>query len=246
MYQTCKTWRNELVDDGFCMRTFSLCRALADGNGPLTLQRVQSTIGRQLERKSDQVETDQAWWLDARSLVQRCNFRVGSWTVWSWLQAASQEPDGPLSRQAASTARVLGQHLVCWPDKPQVRFPGLCTLRGHSAAVNSVRTRRTASTSSARQEIQKRQHRENLGRREWQGGRCTPALAMPDMIWSDGGRGQECTLSVHFILIRVLCHRFLMSLFSVCRSERLVTPVKETASVHAMKMAILRSTMSAR
>ena len=57
---------------------------------------------------------------------------------------------------------------------------------------------------------------------------------------------QECTLSVHFILIRVLCHRFLMSLFSVCRSERLVTPVKETASVHAMKMAILSSTMSAR
>jgi hypothetical protein len=51
---------------------------------------------------------------------------------------------------------------------------------------------------------------------------------------------------VHFILIRVVCHRFLMSLFSVCRFERLVTPVKETASVHAMKMAILRSTTSAR
>ena len=32
MYQTCKTWRKQLVDDGFCMRTFSLCRALADGN----------------------------------------------------------------------------------------------------------------------------------------------------------------------------------------------------------------------
>ena len=62
LYQTCKTWRKQLSDDGFCMRTFSLCRALADGNGPLTLQRVQSTIGRQLERKSDQVETDQAWW----------------------------------------------------------------------------------------------------------------------------------------------------------------------------------------
>ena len=57
---------------------------------------------------------------------------------------------------------------------------------------------------------------------------------------------QECTLSVHFILIRVVCHRFLMSLFSVCRFERLVTPVKETASVHAMDMAILRSTTSAR
>ena len=44
---------------------------------------------------------------------------------------------------------------------------------------------------------------------------------------------------MHFILIRVLCHRFLMSLFSVCRSERLVTPVKETASVHAMKIGDL-------
>jgi len=145
MYQTCKTWRNELVDVGFSMRTFSLCRALADGNSSQTLQRVQATIGRQLERTSDQVETHQAWlldergwWLDARSLVQRCRRRVGSWTVWSWLQAASQEPDGPLSRQAAATARVLGQHLVCWPDKPQLRFPWLCTLRGHSAAVNSV------------------------------------------------------------------------------------------------------------
>jgi WD40 repeat protein len=138
MYQTCKTWRNKLVDDGFSMRTFSLCRALADGNSSQTLQRVQATIGRQLEQISDKDDTDQAWWLDARSLVQRCNFRVGSWTVWSCLQAASQEPDGPLSRQAASTARGLGQHLVCWPDKPQVRFPGLCTLTGHSDPVSSV------------------------------------------------------------------------------------------------------------
>ena len=62
LYQTCKTWRKQLSDDGFCMRTFSLCRALADGNSPQTLQRVQATIGRQLERTSDQVETDQAWW----------------------------------------------------------------------------------------------------------------------------------------------------------------------------------------
>ena len=138
LYEACASWRRELSHEGFCMRTFSLCRVLADGNSSQTLQRVQSTIGRQLQRTSDQVETDQAWWLDARSLVQRCNFRVGSWTVWSWLQAASQEPHGPLSRQAASTARVLGQHLVCWPDKPQVRFPGLCTLTGHSETVNSV------------------------------------------------------------------------------------------------------------
>jgi len=138
MYQTCKTLKTQLSDDGFSMMTFSLCRALADGDSPQTLQRVQATIGRQLEQTSDKDETDQAWWLDARSLVQRCRRRVGSWTVWSWLQAASQEPDGPLSRQAASTARVLGQHLVCWPDKPQVRFPGLCTLTGHSSRVTSV------------------------------------------------------------------------------------------------------------
>ena len=138
MYQTCKTLKTQLSDDGFSMMTFSLCRALADGNSSQTLQRVQATIGRQLEQTSDKDETDQAWWLDARSLVQRCRRRVGSWTVWSWLQAASQEPDGPLSRQAASTARGLGQHLVCWPDKPQVRFPGLCTLRGHSKWVTRV------------------------------------------------------------------------------------------------------------
>ena len=136
LYQTCKTWRKQLSDDGFCMRTFSLCRALADGNSPQTLQRVEATIGRQLGRLPDQDE--RVWWLDARSLVQRCRRRVGSGTVWSWLQAASQEPDGPLSKQAADTAKMLGQHVVFWPDKPQVRFSGLCTLRGHSAAVNSV------------------------------------------------------------------------------------------------------------
>ena len=90
LYQTCKTWRTQLSDDGFCMRTFSLCRALADGNSPQTLQRVQGTIGRQLGRLPDQDE--RVWWLDARSLVQRCRRRVGSWIVWSWLQAASQEP----------------------------------------------------------------------------------------------------------------------------------------------------------
>ena len=136
VYRTCKTWRKELSDEGFHMRTFALCTALSDV--AQTLQRVQATIGRHLEQTSDKDETDQAWWLDARSLVQRCRRRVGSWTVWSWLQAASQEPDGPLSRQAASTARGLGQHLVCWPDKPQVRCPGLCTLTGHSKVVSSV------------------------------------------------------------------------------------------------------------
>ena len=136
MYQTCKTLKTQLSDDGFSMMTFSLCRALADGNSPQTLQRVEATIGRQLGRLPDQDE--RAWWLDARSLVQRCNSPGGPGNVWSWLQAASQEPDGPLSLQAAATAKILRQRLVRWPDKPRVRFPGLCTLRGHSAAVNSV------------------------------------------------------------------------------------------------------------
>ena len=70
--------------------------------------------------------------------MQRCRRRVGSGTVWSWLQAASQELDGPLSKQAADTAKMLGQHVVFWPDKPQVRFSGLCTLTGHSGYVMSV------------------------------------------------------------------------------------------------------------
>ena len=136
MYQTCMSLRKELSDDGFCMRTFSLCRALADGNGAQTLQRVQATIARQIGRLPDQDE--RAWWLDARSLVQRCNSPGGPGNVWSWLQAASQEPDGPLSLQAAATAKMLRQRLVRWPDKPRVRFPGLCTLTGHSDLVRSV------------------------------------------------------------------------------------------------------------
>jgi hypothetical protein len=138
LYQTCKTLRKQLSDDGFCMRTFSLCRALADGNSPQTLQRVEATIRRQLRRLPDQDE--RAWWLDARSLVQRCreNYSDRTGERWSWLQAASQEPDGPLSRQAAATARMLGWHVVRWPDKPRVRFPGLWTLTGHSREVTSV------------------------------------------------------------------------------------------------------------
>ena len=134
VYRTCTYWRNELSNEGFHMGTFALCTALS--NVAQTFERAQAIIRQKLHRAAD--EADRAWWLDARSLVQRSTFRVGSWTVWSWLQAASQEPDGPLSRQAASTARGLGQHLVCWPDKPQVRFPGLCTLTGHSKVVSSV------------------------------------------------------------------------------------------------------------
>ena len=158
-YRACKSLRNDLVGQGFCMKTFSLCRALAsasvrtadesemeeselslssgssshgedDERRTETFERLQTTIARQIGWSPNQDE--RAWWLDARSLVQRCNSPGGPGNVWSWLQAASQEPDGPLSLQAAATAKILRQRLVRWPDKPRVRFPGLCTLTGHS------------------------------------------------------------------------------------------------------------------
>ena len=153
-YRACKSLRNDLVGQGFCMKTFSLCRALAsasvrtadegeiashredDKRRTETFKRLQTTIAIQIGRSPNQDE--RAWWLDARSLVQRCNSPAGPGNVWSWLQAASQEPDGPLSRQAAATAKILRQRLVRWPNKPRARFPGLCKLTGHSGFVFSV------------------------------------------------------------------------------------------------------------
>ena len=140
-YRACKSLRNDLVGQGFCMKTFSLCRALAsasvrtadesemeeselslssgssshgedDERRTETFERLQTTIARQIGWSPNQDE--RAWWLDARSLVQRCNSPGGPGNVWSWLQAASQEPDGPLSKQAADTAEMLGWDLVCW------------------------------------------------------------------------------------------------------------------------------------
>jgi hypothetical protein len=62
MYRTCTSLRKELSVDGFCMRTFSLCRELSLGfaasEGARKIGRVQATIGRQLERTSDQVEVE--------------------------------------------------------------------------------------------------------------------------------------------------------------------------------------------
>jgi len=137
LYQTCSSLRQGLSDEGFHMRTFSLCRVLADGNGAQTFDWVQATIARQIERLSYQA--DQAWWKDARSLVQRCGSRAGSGNVWRWLQMASQEPHtGLLSLRAAATAKFFVQPLVHWPSEPQVRFPGQCTLRGHSGPVTQV------------------------------------------------------------------------------------------------------------
>ena len=138
LYQTCKTWRKQLSDDGFCMRTFSLCRALADGNSSQTLQRVQATIGRQLEQISDKDDTDQAWWLDARSLVQRCRVALDRGPYGAGYRQPRRSRTAPCHGKQLLRQEMLGQHLVCWPDKPQVRFPGLCTLTGHSSDVRSV------------------------------------------------------------------------------------------------------------
>ena len=158
------------------MGTFALCTALS--NVAQTFERAQAIIGQQrLERVPD--EADRAWWLDARSLVQRCRSLVGSETVWSWLQAASQEPDaGPLSWRAAATARSLRQPLVSWPGKPQVRHPGQCTLTGHSAQCD------LGGVLAGRQAHRQRvlgQHREGLGFSDRQGGEC-PTLSSPNRL----------------------------------------------------------------
>ena len=147
MYQTCTCWRDELEHPhedvqkrtGFHMRTFSLCRVLAYQMGVATWQQVRATIVRQIGRLSDQ-DDERGWWLDALSLVQRRRAEFNSGTVESWLQAASQEPDaGPLSlsQRASSTARILRKPVVCWVDRPRLRFP-LDTMRGHSIVVTSV------------------------------------------------------------------------------------------------------------
>ena len=90
----------------------------------------------------------------SKHLTRMRLIRPGGWTHGRWCSAVhfalDRGPYGagyrqprrsrtaPCRRQAAATARGLGQHLVCWPDKPQVRFPGLCTLTGHSGYVLSV------------------------------------------------------------------------------------------------------------
>ena len=64
---------------------------------------------------------------------------------------------------------------MCWPDKPRVRFPGLCTLTGHSGLVLSVAYspdgKHIVSGSDG-------QDREGLGFSDGQGGEC-PTLSSP-------------------------------------------------------------------
>jgi hypothetical protein len=46
MYRTCTSWQSALVGEGFCIRTFKLCRVLADSDSAKTLQRLRATIER--------------------------------------------------------------------------------------------------------------------------------------------------------------------------------------------------------
>ena len=130
-FSVCKSWRQELLARGFCHRTFRVCWALAEGRkiklGQNALQRLNASTG----------EAERSSCLEAIAFLQRSWESKG--TLHEWLQTASQEPDTSyLSRGAVSTAQILRLPLVQWVGKPQERYPGLCTLTGHSDAVNAV------------------------------------------------------------------------------------------------------------
>jgi len=131
-FQASKAWRRELEERGFCHKTLLLYSNLAQGRtlahrGRIALERLGESTG----------QAERGLWSDAYAFLQRSGEWIG--TLHQWLQAASQEPDASfLSRGAASTAQILGLPLVRWDGKPEGRYPGLCTLAGHSRGVNSV------------------------------------------------------------------------------------------------------------
>ena len=155
LFQTCRPWRQELEARGFCRQTFQLCTSLAairpapedDGDGePIgeaegspdpEMDRLFERLSIALQRlSSGSDQAGHAFFLDANAFLQR-------WWGWSgslhqWLQAASQEPDASFLRRAASTAQILGLPLVQWVGKREGRYPGVCTLTGHTACVFAV------------------------------------------------------------------------------------------------------------
>jgi hypothetical protein len=163
--EVCRPWQQELVARGFCRKTMRLCSTLAQG-GTLNeslwqnalMQRLSANTGvcpsqarapgsgtwlggfgqneqERLSANKDQEERIVC--LDANAFLQRSWGRKG--TLHTLLQAASQEPGASfLSRGAASMAQILGLPLIQWVGKPQGRYPGLCTLAGHSGEVFSV------------------------------------------------------------------------------------------------------------
>ena len=159
VFNTCKTWRRELETLGFCNRTVQLCSTLAqgwDGNTAYldstpaqrrNVERLRQNALRRLDASTDDAE--RALCLDGGAFLEkmqgfkweleRCQQQVVNLQLHEWLQAASQKPDASiLSRGAASTAKSLGLRLVQWVGKPQGRYPGLCTLAGHSDVVHAV------------------------------------------------------------------------------------------------------------
>ena len=131
-FDVCMIWRREMQARGFCSKTVQLCSALAGGRDFQSLGQIAL---RRLDASSSHIE--RAFYTEARAFLQRS--WGGEGDLRRWLQAASQEPDSSvLSRGAASTAQSLGLPLVQWAGKPQGRYPGLHTLRGHSNVVHSV------------------------------------------------------------------------------------------------------------
>jgi len=138
--RACKMWRQELEERGVCLKTLQLCSTLTQGG---KLERLGQNALQRLRGSRDQ--TERALCLDAIAFAQRSFGWSGvpsserCRTLHQWLQAASQEPDASLFlKGAASTARSLGLPLVQWVGKPEGRYPGFCTLKGHSHYVSSV------------------------------------------------------------------------------------------------------------
>jgi hypothetical protein len=132
-FHVCKSWRRELEAWSFCNTTVQLCSALAGGGDA---DRLQQNALRRLTASTD-VDAERALCLDCGAFLEKSLGWKGS--LQEWLQAASQEPDASfLSRGAASTAQRLGLVLVRWVGKPQGRYPGSYTLKGHSECVVSV------------------------------------------------------------------------------------------------------------
>ena len=139
-FQTCKAWRSEMEDRGFCHKTFRLCSLLAVPSPRANLERLAHNALQRLNASTNELE--RVFYLDVNAFLQRWWGRLGAYRAGSLhqsLQAASQEPDASfLSQGASSTSHILGLQLVQWLGRPQARFPGICTLDNHSGMVSSV------------------------------------------------------------------------------------------------------------
>ena len=122
IFQTCVEWRERLAAEGFCLKTARLCQALASetsfedllgnikNNAPGLSADARAFLGP-LDSEAFVERLDPFGWersdtLDRFSEITCPRFH-------GWLQAASQAPTSSfLQGGAASTAKVLGMHLV--------------------------------------------------------------------------------------------------------------------------------------